>query len=252
MRADDAERRVLERRRLRQPAQMIEHDRRRQAFEQRRRSRRSGRARMWICTCQPRSATRFASGSIMSIDTAAERGSNTVKRMPRMPPSASVFSSASVTVGCTTATPRAFAARAARCASSVTRLSVHVGGGRARSRCAWCRCAAAAADTARRRHSLHARLRARPRGRKALAVVDVHVAVAGVRRRLELRRFGAAGVRHVLRERRCSPAAIAALALPEMSDARRACVASLWRSSPAAGPLYSKARRRMPPDGLAA
>ena len=51
---------------------------------------------------------------------------------------------------------------------------------------------------------LHARLRARPRGREALAVVDVHVAVAGIRRRLELRRLGAGGVWNtVLGEARC-------------------------------------------------
>ena len=67
---------------------------------------------------------RPTSGSIMSIETAAERGSNTVKRMPRMPPSSSAFNSASVTVGCTTATPRVFAAPSCAMASSVTRLSV--------------------------------------------------------------------------------------------------------------------------------
>jgi len=67
--------------------------------------------------------TRFDNGSIMSIDVAAVAGSVIEKRMPRMPRSANAFSSASVMVGRTTATPRAFGPSFA-IASSVTRLSV--------------------------------------------------------------------------------------------------------------------------------
>src|SRR4029434_9032666 len=59
------------------------------------------------CTCQPRSATRFDSGSTMSIVTTAGAGSPRLKRMPRMPAPCSCFNSASVTVGWRTATPRA-------------------------------------------------------------------------------------------------------------------------------------------------
>jgi hypothetical protein len=66
---------------------------------------------------------RFASGSIMSTFTTAVAGSPRVKRMPRMPPASSAFSSASVTLGCSTATPRASAPSCA-IASSVTRLSI--------------------------------------------------------------------------------------------------------------------------------
>src|SRR5689334_20167297 len=72
---------------------------------------------------QPSAFTRFDKGSIISIDVGALRGSASEKRMPRTPPSASIFSSASVTVGRMTATPRALGPSRA-IASSVTRLSV--------------------------------------------------------------------------------------------------------------------------------
>ena len=58
----------------------------------------------------------------MSILVAAVAGSNTVNRMPRTPPPCISRSSASVTSGSTTATPRALPSVAT--ASSVTRLSV--------------------------------------------------------------------------------------------------------------------------------
>ena len=78
--------------------------------------------------------------------------------------------------------------------------------------------------------ALHARLRPRPRRRKAVAVIDVHVAVAGVRRRLELGRFAAVRVWHrVLRLRRRAGRqgrARACQKCPTSHAVHRSCVAS--------------------------
>ena len=89
---------------------------------------RSSAATIWsavmlICTCQPSTFTRFDKGSIISIEVGRFFGSVRENRIPRMPPSARRFNSASVTVGRITATPRALLPSRA-IASKVTRLSV--------------------------------------------------------------------------------------------------------------------------------
>ena len=76
---------------------------------------------IWICTCQPRSLTRFDKGSSMSIVVAPD--CTRLKRMPRMPRPFSRLSSASVTLVSTTATPRAVGPSLA-IASRVQELSV--------------------------------------------------------------------------------------------------------------------------------
>ena len=70
-----------------------------------------------------RAPTAARRGSIIHRGGAPVFGSNCVKRMPRTPAPSMRLSSASVTVGCTTATPRACAPNCAM-ASSVTSLSV--------------------------------------------------------------------------------------------------------------------------------
>jgi len=65
----------------------------------------------------------FRQRPIISMVVGARRGFASEKRMPRIPPSASVFNSASVMSGRITATPRAFGPNRA-IAFSVTRLSV--------------------------------------------------------------------------------------------------------------------------------
>ena len=60
----------------------------------------------------------------MSMLTTAFFALPRVKRMPRMPASLSRFNSGSVTVGCSTAMPRAFSMPSCLIASTVTLLSV--------------------------------------------------------------------------------------------------------------------------------
>ena len=74
-----------------------------------------------ICTCQPRSLTRFDNGSSMA--TVVGLDGLSMKRMPRTPRPASRLSSASVTLESTTAIARALAPSVAS-ASSVQLLSV--------------------------------------------------------------------------------------------------------------------------------
>src|SRR6266853_518016 len=125
------------------------------------------------CTCQPRSATRFASGSIMSTLTTAVAGSPRVKNGD---------------ASCVRAELRDRIDRHPVVDGVVARLND---------------------DDARRSDALlqqavvrHRGIgRSRPRaGRhgKARGIVDVHVAVAGTLRSPELRRLGASRVRHLL------------------------------------------------------
>ena len=76
-------------------------------------------ALIWMC--QPRSFTRFDSGSIISAVVAPACAR--LKRMPRTPSASMRLSSASATPSLTTATARASGPKAAS-ASSVMRLSV--------------------------------------------------------------------------------------------------------------------------------
>ena len=105
------ERRMVDALRRCQTAEMIEHDRARQPLQQIRGGDDLVGAQMNLHV--PAERLRRASPAARSCRcvVAAVFGSNCVKRMPRTPPSAMRLSSASVTVGCTTATPRACGAK---------------------------------------------------------------------------------------------------------------------------------------------
>ena len=146
-----------------------------------------------ICTCQPSSLTRFDSGSSMA--TVVGLVGLSMKRMPRTPSAASRLSSASVTLVSTTAMARA---RGAERGEGVERAAVVGAVGRGRHDHV-----AGGADALLEQPIVLrmgvARPQRRIRCRRKAAVVDVHVAVAGIGRRLELGRRGAGRIRHRLR-----------------------------------------------------
>ena len=147
----------------------------------------------WSCTCQPNGAMRFASGSTMSSDTTAVAGSPSVKRMPRMPPASSCFR---LGVRNVRMDDRDAAGIGAELRYGIERHLV-VGGMISRLHHHHAGRAVAFLQQAVVCHRRVGDRRPRRDLRKA-RVVNVHVAVGGVRWRLQLRPRRPCGMRHYL------------------------------------------------------